>query len=287
MSEKHLGKLTVREFFARFPDDDACVEHVMEVRFGLRHTCRACGTESTFHKLANRRAYSCANCGDHMYPCAGTIFQDSRTPLQIWFYAIYLFVVTRHGVSGKELQRTLGVTYKTAWRMGQQIRQLMDKADVFQALRGHVEMDEAYIGGKRPKSKWGGAGKTIVFGMKQRGGRTVAEVVSDASMPTLKKVVLETVEPGSKVSTDEWKSYGLLNKYGYQHETLNHRAYEYVRGEHHTNGIESFWRMFKASVRATHIHVSPKYMNRYLREFTFRANHREKQNAMFDLLVAA
>ncbi len=123
----------------------------MSVRFGLRHTCRKCGVvEATFHALAKRRAFSCAHCGDHVYPCAGTIFQDSRTPLTLWFYAIYLFVTTRHGVSGKELQRELGVTYKTAWRMGQQIRDLMGAADEFVALKGHVEIDEAYMGGVRP-----------------------------------------------------------------------------------------------------------------------------------------
>ncbi len=280
-------KLTVKQFFARFPDDDKCLEHVMDVRYGLRHTCEACGVDATFHKITGRKAYACAQCGDHVYPCAGTIFEDSRTSLQSWFYAIYLFIATRHGVSGKELQRSLGVTYKTAWRMGHQIRKLMDKADVFHALRGHVEMDEAFIGGKRKHSKWGGAGKTVVFGMVERGGRTHAEVVPNASMPTLKKVVLENVEPGTKISTDEWPSYGLLSKHGYDHGTLNHRAYEFKKGEHHTNSIESFWRLFKASVRSTHIHVSPKYMNQYLREFTFRANHRVKQNAMFDLLIAS
>ena len=119
-----------------------------------------------------RRAFSCAHCGDHVYPCAGTIFQDSRTPLQVWFYAIYLFVTTRHGVSGKELQRTLGVTYKTAWRIGQQIRDLMGKADGFEMLKGHVEMDEAYVGGDRPaQARSRRDNKTIVMGMKERGGR--------------------------------------------------------------------------------------------------------------------
>lgn len=121
----------------------------MEVRYGLRHECRKCGQYSTFHKLANRRAFSCAHCGDHDYSAAGTIFQDSRTPLVLSFYAIYMFVTTRHGVSGKELERTLGVIYKTAWRMGQQIRTLMAKADSFEMLQGHIEADEAYVGGRR------------------------------------------------------------------------------------------------------------------------------------------
>jgi len=206
-----IEKLTVRQFFDRFPDDDACLNHVMEVRYGMRHTCQACGHETTFHKLTNRRAFSCSACGDHVYPCAGTIFQDSRTSLQSWFYAIYLFVTTRHGVSGKELQRSLGVTYKTAWRMGQQIRDLMGHVDGFQMLQGHVELDEAYVGGHRPgKRGRGAAGKTIVMGMKERDGRLQTEVILDVKKQTLRGVVLDNVEPGSIVSTDELLSYGLL-----------------------------------------------------------------------------
>jgi transposase-like protein len=119
--ESNVQPFSVREFFSEFANDDACLTRVMEVRYGLRHVCGHCGKDTTFHKLAGRRAFSCAACGDHIYPCAGTVFRDSHTPLQTWFYAIYLFIATHHGVSGKELQRTLGVTYKTAWRIGQQI----------------------------------------------------------------------------------------------------------------------------------------------------------------------
>ena len=119
------GPFSVREFFDRFPDEAACLQRIMELRYGLRHDCPACGTAgATFHKLAGRRAYCCAHCGDHVYPCAGTIFQDSRTPLQAWFYAIYLIVATHSRVGGKALERTLGVTYKTAWRISHQIRLL-------------------------------------------------------------------------------------------------------------------------------------------------------------------
>src|SRR5438128_959344 len=144
------SEFSVRQFFARFPDDDACLEHLMDQRYGLKSFCPHCGVETTFHRLTDRKAFSGAACGDHVYPQAGTIFQDSRTPLLSWYYAIYLFIATRHGVSGKELQRQLGVTYKTAWRMGQQIRDLMKKADGFTALRGHVEIDETFVGGRQP-----------------------------------------------------------------------------------------------------------------------------------------
>jgi len=282
------GRLTVREFFARWPDEETCLTHVMEVRFGLRHVCRKCKNDSTFHRLSDRRAYSCAHCGDHVYPTAGTIFQDTRTPLQVWFYAIYLFAVTRHGVSGKELERTLGVTYKTAWRMAFHIRTLMMKADGFEKLQGHVEADEAFVGGyqSHADARLKGSNKTIVMGMKERGGRMYAEPITSTRMTDLRKSVLRNVQPGSTISTDEYQGYNLLTDDGYVHGAVNHRAGEYVRGEHHTNNVENFWRLFKNSVKSTHIHVSQKYMQFYLSEFTFRQNHRVMQNAMFDLLVA-
>lgn len=288
------SKLTVRQFFARFPDDEACLTHIMQVRFGLRHVCRKCGKDATFHRMSDRRAFACANCGDHVYPTAGTIFQDTRTPLQSWFYAIYLFVTTRHGVSGKELERTLGVTYKTAWRIGQQIRTLMAKADGFELLQGHVELDEAYVGGRRPgKRGRGAAGKTIVMGLKERDGRMATQVIPNVKTQTLRGVVLDNVEPGSTVSTDELMSYGLLSGDGYAHGTVKHGQkefahYDYRTGAlHHTNHVESFWKLFKHSVRGTHIHISPQHMEKYLGEFTFRSNHRQMENAMFDLLIGA
>ena len=294
MTQSKAPAFSVREFFKRFPDDEACLVHLMEIRFGLRHTCRACGVEATFHRMTERRAFACSQCGDHVYPTAGTVFQDTRTPLQSWFYAIYLFVTTRHGVSGKELQRQLGVTYKTAWRMGHKIRELMSNADGFEMLSGHVEVDEAYVGGKRPgKRGRGAAGKTIVLGIKERGGRLHAEVVPDIKKPTLRAAVNAAVEKGSMVSTDELMSYGLLDGDGYKHGAVKHGAkewafYDYREGVwHHTNSVESFWHLFKHSVRGTHISVSNKWIGNYLREFTFRSNHRDLTNAMFDVIVDA
>lgn len=285
---------SVREFFARFPDDDACLKHVMEVRYGLRHVCEKCGVDSTFHKLEKRPAYSCAHCGAHVYPCAGTIFQDSHTPLQTWFYAIYQFVITRHGVSGKELQRSLGVTYKTAWRIGHQIRTLIEGISDFSQIQGHVEIDEAYIGGHRTGKRGRGAeGKTIVVGVKERGGDLRTKVVPNAKRETLRALVKETVAPGSIVSSDEFVSYGLLVPDGFKHGAVRHGAGEFAFYDeengvvHHTNSVENFWNLFKNSVKSTHIHISKKYMEKYLAEFTFRSNRRQMQNAMFDLLIGA
>lgn len=289
-------EFSVREFFARFPTDDACLEHIMAVRFGgTRFVCTSCGKDSTHHKLKERRTYVCASCGHHVNPTAGTILQDTRTPLVSWFYAIYLFCTTRHGVSGKELQRQLGVTYKTAYRIGQQIRDLMTKAQGFDALlAGHVELDEAYVGGRRSgKRGRGAAGKTIVMGLAERDGRMKAVVIPNVKKDTLRDVVLANVDKGAVVSTDELYGYGLLTGDGYTHGAVKHGRkeyafYDYRSGEtFHVNTVEGFWKLFKASVRSTHIQISSKHMQRYLDEFTFRASNRHRVNGMFDLLVGA
>jgi len=290
------AEFSVREFFARFPNERACLEHIMSVRFGgTTMDCPSCGVETEFHKLRDRRVYACPHCLCQIAPTANTVLHDTRTPLVSWFYAMYLFCTTRRGVSGKELQRQLGVTYKTAYRIGMQIRKLAEKADNFDALlSGHVEIDEAYVGGRSSGGKRGrGApNKTVVVGLVERKGRMVARVVPNAKTETLRPIVHENVAPGATVSTDELLSYGLLSKDGCRHGRVNHKRGEYARYvcksvTFHTNTVEGFWRLFKASVRSTHVSISPKHMQRYLNEFAFRVNNRKRVNAMFDLLVGA
>jgi transposase-like protein len=290
-------EFSVREFFAQFPDERACLEHIMTVRFGgTKMDCPSCGTVNVqFHKLRERRVYACSECRFQIAPTANTILHDTRTPLVSWFYAMYLFCTTRHGVSGKELQRQLGVTYKTAYRIGQQIRDLTAKAANFdELLSGHVEIDEAWVGGRSTGAGTGNyrSSKTCVVGLVERKGRMVARVVPNARTVSLRPLVLDNVAKGSTVSTDEHRAYGLLTKDGYRHGRVNHSQGEYARYvckslTFHTNTVEGFWRLFKASIRSTHVHVSEKHMQRYLNEFAFRVNHRERVNGMFDLLVGA
>ena len=174
-------------------------------------------------------------------------------------------------------------------------RILMDAGNLDAMLSGHVEADEAYVGGVRSGGKRGrGApGKTVVVGLVERGGAMKAMVASDVRKATLRAIVNENVEKGSVVSTDELASYGLLTGDGYTHGAVKHGKREYAFYDHrqgvnhHVNSVESFWKLFKDSIKSTHIHVSPKYMDRYLGEFTFRANHRDRVNGMFDLLVGA
>lgn len=284
-----MKPLTVKEFFKQFKNDDACLEHIMKIRHGLSGICPKCNEKTRFYRVASQRAYACKWCGWHTYPCVGTPFEDSRTPLQFWFYAIYLFTQTRSGVSAKELQRQLGVTYKTAWRMGHLIRLHMANVDGDDPLSGHIEADETYVGGKKKAVKGkrgrGTPGKTIVFGMLARGGRVITKVVPDTTMYTLHGLVEKYVEKGSTISTDEYVSYNLLDAKGYKHDRVNHSKKEYVRGDVHVNGLESYWARIKLSIRGTHIHVSSKYLSFYVKEFEFRHNARKRPGQMLpDLL---
>lgn len=281
-------QLTIREFFKQYPNDDVCLDHVMTVRYGMRHVCQKCGTDSTFHRLASRKAYSCAQCGDNLYPCAGTLFEDSRTSLQLWFYALYLFASTRHGVSAKELQRQLGVTYKCAWRMGHEIRKHMADVDGEDPLSGQVEIDETYIGGKKKgKRGRGAAGKTVLFGMMQRDGDVVTKVVPNVKRVSLAPHIQANVEKGSEIHTDELLSYRNLSGEGYEHKTVNHGTGEYARGDVHVNSMEGYWSNLKKSITSTHIHVSGKHLEKYAKEFEYRFNSRKNPDQMFPDLISS
>ena len=278
---------TVQDFFKNFSTDEVCLEHLMTLRFGNPLYCPKCGAEGQFAKLKKLPAYACPTCGHHIHPMVGTPFERSRTPLQKWVYAMYLFTTSRHGVPAKELQRQLGVTYKTAWRMGHELRKYMAAVDGDPPLGGHVEADETYIGGRRSGGKRGrGApGKTVVFGMVERGGDVMTRVVSNTRKATLERHILENIRSGSVISTDEWIAYRSLAKRGYTHGTVDHSVDQWVDGIHHTNTLEGFWFMLKRSIRGTHIHVSRKHLSKYLGEFEFRYNLRHAPETMFARLL--
>ena len=281
---------TVLKFMQQFPDDDACLEHLFKTRFGDDPSCPKCGEIGKFRKLSKMPAYTC-NCGHHIHPMVDTPFERSSTSLQKWFYAMYLFTTSRHGVPAKELQRQLGVTYKTAWRMGHEIRKCMGKVDGIPPMTGHVEVDETYVGGRRPKIKGftgrGAKGKTVVMGILERDGEIYTEVVPSAAGRSLIPPIVANVPAGTRVSTDEWAPYRVLGGLGYRHETVDHGRKEYARGDVHVNGLESFWSILKRSIRGTHVWVSPKHLPKYLGEFEFRYNMRKTPEIMFDRLLRA
>lgn len=263
-------RYTLEQFRKEYPDDAACLVAVLENRYG--NTCPKCGVVGTkFYPITGRKAFSCSNCRQHVYPLADTIFRKSETSLWNWFYAIFQFSVSKNGVSAKELQRTLGVTYKTAWRMCRQIRLLM--AEEIGPLGGTVETDETYIGGYRKKGQ-GFRDKEAVFGIVERGGRVKAEQVSGTGYRVLMPRLIDSVTPGSTVYTDQAGVYRKVARFGYLHDTVNHRMSEYGRGLTHTNTIEGFWSQLKRSIDGTYHAVSPKHLQHYVDEFAFRYNHR-------------
>jgi transposase len=289
-----MAKYTFKQFQAEYPDDGACLDKIMATQYGGTHIpCPSCGADSTFTRITKRRAYACQWCGHHVYPCVGTIFEKSRTNLTKWFFAMYLMTSTRHGVAAKEIERQLGCTYKTAWRLCHELRKLMVTADDHGPMGGHVEIDETFVGGRKRRipgeknRKPGRTGKqAIVFGMVERGGIIRAGTIPDIKQTTLEPIILANVVQGSTISTDELRSYGDL-KYPYAHGTVKHFQEQWVDGIHHTNTIEGHWARLKLSIRGTHVHVSAKHLWKYVGEFSYRRNMRHSHEAMFRRLVSA
>lgn len=283
--------MTVQQFFALFPDDDVCLDHLFRTRFGEQVECSKCNRISKHYRLASEQAYSCQWCGHHLHPMVGTPFQKSHTSLQRWYYAMYLFTTTRHGVSAKELQRQFGCSYKTAWRMGHEIRKYMNALDMQGPLDGNVEIDETYIGGKQTGTGKRGAAssaeKVAVLGMYDReSGEIISKVVPNAKGLTLRREVRRHVKKGSTIHTDENRAYDQLQEQGYLRKAVTHSKKEYARGDAHVNSLEGYFSILKRSIRSTHVWVSEKHMPKYLAEFEYRMNLRATPRAMFDLMLS-
>ena len=276
-----MDKYTIQDFHKQFPDDDACLDWLFRRFYPNGVICEKCDRETKHYKTAGRPSYQCEFCGNHVHPMAGTIFEKSTTPLSLWFYGMYLMAQTRCGISAKQLQRELGVTYKTAWRMYKQVRSMLDEADL--SLWGSVEIDESYYGGRKRGGKRGrGApGKTIVAGAVERKGRVVARVIPDVKATTLVPFALGRVLPASTVYTDELPSYNHLKRHGYVHRRVHHASRVYVDGDAHTNSIEGFWSLTKRGIGGVYHAVSEKYLQSYLNEYAFRYNRRNDAEPMF------
>lgn len=283
-----MKKLTILKFFERYPTQEACLDHLFNVRYGNDFVCPACKKAGKWYQLTNRRAFTCQWCGHHEYPCVGTPFEKSRTDLRLWFYAIYLFTASRHGVPAKELERQLGVTYKCAWRMAHVIREHMAEVDGDRPLSGHVEVDETYFGG-RVRGKGRGLqmeNKTVVIGMSERGGDVILWTADAARKKAIHARIRKDVVPGTFISADESPIYDDLHGRGYKVGRVNHSKKEWARGTVHTNTIESVWAQLKRSISGTHISVSKKHLSKYVAEFEYRWNARHRPKSMLPELLS-
>lgn len=283
-------KYTVSDFRKQFTDDNTCLDYLLSARFGGKEgKCPKCKKVANWSRVEGRKTYACSWCGKHVSPTAGTIFHKSETLLSLWFHAIFIMSQAKNGVAAAEIERHVGVTYKTAWRMMHQIRKLMDQTPSL--FSGTVEMDETYVGGKAHGKRGRGASKkTPVFGISQRGGLVSAKAVPNVKASTVMPLVREHVEIGSTVMTDEFPIYNKSKKMGYKHKRVNHGRKQYVRNGRpekiHTNSIEGFWSQLKRSVDGTHHNVSPKHLQKYVDEHVFRYNHRNAPYHLFQALLA-
>ena len=288
------SRYSLMEFLAAYPDDAACLDYLWRTLYapdGKHLHCPKCDEVRTFHRVESRPLYSCAKCGKGIHPTAGTIFEKSSTSLHLWFYGLYLMSSTRCGISAKQLERELGVTYKTAWRMFNRIRSLLVQDD--EPFEGTVEIDEAYVGGQ---AKWRSAarsrargitaqgskaGKTLIVGLAQRGddensGKVHVTIARGTHTPDFTGHVLEKVLPASTVYTDETPKAAPLGKWGFTHGRVNHSEKVYVSGDVHTNTIEGFWALTKRGIGGVYHSVSTKHLQSYLDEYAFRYNNRDQ-----------
>jgi transposase-like protein len=276
-------RYTIKDFHRVYRNDAACLEFIYRRRHPNGATCIKCGKVDSFYAVEGRRTYACV-CGHQISPTAGTIFHKSPTSLKSWFFAMFLMTNSKNGVSAKELERQIGVTYKCAWRMAHQIRQLLAEEGV--QLKGIVEADETYIGGKKKGLGRAYKGnKTPVIGVLERQGNIVAKVTGRVLKTTVIPHIRRNVEKGSAIFTDQLTAYKILPHKGYSHDSVNHGAHEYVRGIVHTNSIEGFWSQLKRSINGTFHHVSRKHLQKYVNEFSYRYNRRKSERPMFCHLI--
>ena len=265
------------DFFKLFPDNETARKHLEKQRWDKRPICVFCAQANRVQKRKRVGFYRCGHCKKDFTVRSGTIFAKSNVGLDVWFYAIYLIMTARKGVSSLQLSKKLGVTQKTAWHMVHRIRAACGGND--ERLRGIVEINETYAGDKERKKyaskklkqgRWA-TGKQAVVGMRERGGKAHTEMVERTDKATLHSMVAKHVEPGSSVCTDEHIGYSGLGG-TYKYSTVRHSASEYVNGMAHTSGIESVWTILKGGINGIFHHVSIKHLPQYLSEFTFRLN---------------
>jgi transposase-like protein len=283
---------TLRQFQDRFPTEESCLDHLMRTRYNDRHDCEGCGKGAHYYRVKARRSYACEYCGYQVYPTAGTPLDRTRTPLRDWFFVMFQFCASRNGVAAKEVERQLGVTYKTAWRMCHEIRKYMAALDSDDPLGGPgetVEIDETLIGGSISGKGPGYKGnKTCVVGMLERNGELVTRVVTGRTKGAMHALINTHILPGTTVNTDEFGGYKDLGLNGFKHVTVNHGAKEYARPcGAGVNAIEGFWAALKRGINGTHIHVSAKHLPKYLGEFEYRYNMRHVPHLMLPRLMAS
>lgn len=286
-------KYTLKDLRVDFPDEDACLEWLVNWLYPDGVTCKKCERVTKHYKDKGRRSYSCGECGLHMHPTAGTICHNSHIPLTDWFYVIYLMSTNKAGTSATQIQRELGCTYKTAWRMMHQIRKMMEADE--EPFIGEVEVDETFLHGnvyKRSSAqqRYGPTGARkgeIVVGLVERSsGRVKAWHVKSLRGHILVDMVRVHVARGQTVYTDSHKGYVNL-RWDYKHHATYHGRNEHVSKtdpSNHTQNIENFWSTWKPRMKGTYKSVSKQHLQLYANEYAWRYSHRHDVSMFWSLM---
>lgn len=275
----------------KFKTEESCWNYLEEMRWPDGVRCVTCGndkvsviTRKVSSETENKRGkiYQCLEptCNQQFSATSGTIFHDSHLPLTKWFLAVALIADAKKGVSAKQLQRHLGIgSYKTAWYMAHRIRKSMEDTEgsLFTGrLKGTVEVDETYVGGKYDKRrKRARYEKPAVVGLIERGGKVRTMRLNVVSKDTLVGTIINHTEEDAHIMTDEHRGYKSVGKIR-KHDSVNHIKEEWVRGNVHTNTIENYWSLFKRGLIGSFHQVSVKHLERYMVEFDYRFNNRKE-----------
>lgn len=285
------SQMTYSEFLRRFPDNAACMDYLRDRYYPAGAPCPSCGKATKFHRVKGRSAYACQYCRHQVYPTANTILHKSTTSLQLWFWAIFLMSSTRCGISAKQLEREIGVSYKTAHRMFKQIRKLLSQDDQ-PPLQGTVEVDETAGGGKvRASDTRKGRAHVVrkmserptIWAAVERGGEVRVKVVPSRSGPDVEGATYTHVLPFSMIYTDDYKGYNKdrFRAHYRGHYRIRHSQRIYVDGPVHTQSVEGFFGLLKNGIRGVYHSVSTQYLQAYLDEYAFRYNRRKSPEPMF------
>lgn len=279
-TEMNLPKL-----IAQFGDDGRCRAYLTRLRWPKGVTCPRCDSHNVA-ELPEREKYNCNGCLYQFTVTSGTIFHDTHLSLSKWFLAIYLMTESKKGMSALQIKRTLDIAYQTSWHLCHRIRAAMREINA-EMLRGVVEVDETYVGGKvRGMGRGYKGNKAIAIGAVQRGGMIRLQVIPNATKPILQQFIKDNTAPDTEaIYTDELPAYWGIGDADTAHKWVNHSAEEWVVGDIHTNGIESVWSLLKRSIIGSYHKVSTKHLDAYLDELEHRFNNRKNEHIFRDTLT--